>query len=204
MPTQVGNRADASRLKEALDRLEMLVGIRDQVDAVLRGQEKPAPGSTHPGMPDRPNARVRRKIRDLYFSVEDISLRRELIATHRAVERNARKASVEYAEALKAEVVVSRRNIADPPWAAAALLSAACFAAGAAFGGWEGTIGGAVGGAIVWQALISVGRRCAGAALAKVEALQREAAESDAQLAVWLNYFSRNEELTGERDPKFD
>jgi hypothetical protein len=63
----------------------------------------------------------------------------------------------------------------------------------------SGVLPGVVGGAVIWVAIVWVGRGRVEAALARVEEPQKEAAEYDARLKAWLGYFSRSEEETGVR-----
>ena len=147
---------------------------------------------------------LRQRTRDAYFSVEDVELRRKLIAARRAVESNIR-------QTLEEEIIAANRNIADAaakvqhlPWNLVALLAIAIVVVGY----WKFEIIGAIAGVaasfFLGQGVIERARNRATSVLAEAHNDLAQAKKEWEEHSLEPNFFSRSEELSGERDSKFN
>lgn len=199
----------AKRLGEELDALERQAGIHDQAERAreapvfwfnpfdLTHQQRAEEQDTHA-------TRIRRKIRDAYFSIADLDLRKRLISTDRKLhEVWLRSCDDDIGEA--AQSVAKARAAADrQPWEMAALIAGVCVAVGYVGAGLPGAIGGAVVGFFLGQGTIANAKSKARQHLESAEDLLKEAKADNEELAKRPEYFTVGEELTGERDGSFD
>ncbi len=199
----------AKRLGEELDTLERQAGIHDQAE---RAREAPVfwfnPFDLTPQQraeeQDAHEARIRRKIRDAYFSIADPDLRKRLISTDRKLhEVWLRSCDDDIAEA--AHKVAKATAAADRlPWPMAAIIGGACVAVGYAGAGLSGAIGGAVVGFFLGQGTIANAKSDARRAFQEAEDSLKRAKADKEEADKRPEYFTIGEQLTGERDAEFD
>lgn len=193
MPSKltVGTSAEEQlkRLAEELDDLERQAAIHEQSER------------------DRESswwAMGRHKIRDAYFSVADLELRRRLISTERKLHEAWLRSCDDDIRKAERNVAKARAASDRPPWEMAALIAGVCVAVGYVGAGLPGTIGGAVVGFFLGQGTIANAKSKARQHLDSAEDLLKEAKADNEELAKRPEYFTVGEELTGERDGSFD
>jgi len=147
---------------------------------------------------------TRKKTRDAYFSVQDVSLRKRLIAADRRFDR-ARKVGFEadYLDAVKL-LGIAEERANKKHWGRGATAFLASIGAGAFSYGAIGAVGGAIAGYFFAKWFMEEG---AAAEKANVVRLQGDVKmEDDLRKEVSMNpsYFTESEEITGERDEAFD
>lgn len=146
----------------------------------------------------------RNKLREAYFSVSDFDLRKELIVTQREIE-NLIKRNFD-AEITSAITAVSNAEIKaqNRPWVTASLIATSSVAIGASFSGFTGAIAGAIGGFFFGQGVLANAKQTAITELNQAIAQLENAKTERVQRSLWPEYFSKNEELTGQRENDLD
>ena len=147
---------------------------------------------------------LRRKTRDAYFSVQDLGLRKKLIAADRAVDSfRQRTLQEDIVEASRA-VSWAKAKTEQLPWTKAALAGVAAVTIGYWVFGLVGAIACAVGGYFLGQGIVTAARNEANAvldqALSGLQELQKEKAER----ALMPECFSHQEEMSGNRNTLID
>src|SRR5262249_48674857 len=107
---------------------------------------------------------MRRKVRDLYFAVENVELRKQLIAKVREMDANLVGIKREWVEETKRDLATAQRKESQLPSTQAAFTGVLSVFAGYGFGsfvgaGMLGAIAGAVVGVFGGQSVIQNGRR---------------------------------------------
>lgn len=192
-------------LRSKLSELEARAGIAEKVKDAKLGPFLPDPNWSAEQYFLEAEEYARRKVRDAYFSVQDLRQRRQLIATRRACER-------EFEGNVRAGIAESKTELAKAtahaesrkPYVMAAFTGLIAVALGSLLFGKYGAIAGAVVGFFMGQATLSKQQR----KMAKV--VQSVQAELDVKLKDQRNegikpaWFNSTEEHTGERDKHFD
>lgn len=147
---------------------------------------------------------LRDKTRGAYFSVEDMKLRKRLIAAQRAVESRVRLSCEEDVFAANRAVSIAAEKARRQPWFMAALCGMGVVALGYWVFGIVGAIAGAVGGYFVGQGVIAEARNETNVALAQASSELEQAQEEKLENSLMPEFFSRWEEMSGERDTELD
>lgn len=149
---------------------------------------------------------ARRKMRRLYFAVEDLDLRKELIRKRREFDRE-RKAH------LQGELAKTRQALTEAekqeralPWLQfrAGCVAALFVAVGAYFFQLYGAIGGALIGFFAAQGLIANARTALATAVRVAQAELDLELEGAREIDLRPDWFNASEERTGECDKEFD
>ena len=218
------NRSDHETLQERLLQLEEQAGIKERAEKAREGAFIPYGVFDDPELdPDDPTAdndnywdhewdNERRKTRAAYFSVADIALRRELIAARRRIDAGFRKsayASIQEAE--KELTAVERESKSGRAWRAVAMIAATWVILGAVAGrftrlGLE--FGAILGLAIGYFAAQSTQERERARLEGSVNAARDTVKDAKKEFSVTNQiqpeFFSVEEELSGEKDREFD
>jgi hypothetical protein len=197
-------------LKPHLDRreeLEVRAGIKPQVERAREGSLFPLGIEGERVSPDLYFADesdyTRRKIRQAYFSVADLDLRREMMQLQVKIEEILVSFGDREIEEKLAELSMAKAKVRRLPWGAGAAIAMGCFAIGSYSKGEIGAIGGAVFGVFMglWFVWNSKGDA----------EKDREQAEADLEQArkdrkienMHPPTFSRSEASSGEEDREF-
>jgi len=147
---------------------------------------------------------ARRKVRRLYFAVEDVALRRELIRQRRECDQ-AHDAHMQRERARAQQALANAQGRANTlPWLRAGCTAALFVAVGAGLFQLYGAIGGALIGFFAAQGVIARAR------VQRTEAVRAAQADLDQELenaredSLSPEWFNASEERTGERDEEFD
>ena len=143
---------------------------------------------------------ARDRNRNQYFSVEDVALRKELIRQRRAGDST-------YESHMRPQRVAAQKKLAKAkrlaesmaPWISAAVTAAIAVAIGAWLFHLYGAVAGALVGFFVGQGVLTKVHAASEAAMRAAQA------DYDEELKKYRpEWFSADEEGTGERDPSFD
>ena len=146
----------------------------------------------------------REHIREAYFSVQDADMRMELIAARRRVDAELAQQFEREASTAHQAVTRASKGAENLPWGLAALVSVACVSVGYVAFQLAGAIAGGLAGFFLGQGVIQSAKN-------KVNSLHRDA-QFEFQIAtdnlnrskLHPELFTRNEQLTGDRDKTFD
>ena len=147
---------------------------------------------------------LRDKTRDAYFPVENIELRKKLIAAQREVESRLRRSLEEKIVRVNREIAVATAKAQQQPWAKAALVGVGAVALGYWVFGIAGAIAGAVGGFFLGQGVISQARNEANGLLAQASGDLEQAQKDKTENSQMTDFFSQAEAISGNRDKDFD
>jgi hypothetical protein len=147
---------------------------------------------------------LRGKTRDAYFSITNMELRKQLIATQRLVESRLRQSLQQDIIAANREVLMATAKVQRQPWGKAALFSIGAVAIGYWVFGIVGAISGAVCGFFLGQGVISEARNEANAELAQASNDLEQTQKEESEDSLMPEFFSYSEEISGERDTALD
>lgn len=147
---------------------------------------------------------LRSKTRDAYFSVQDLELRKQLIAAERAVDAEIEKSYAADMSEANQTLLLAQAAADKQPWRTAAVVALGAVALGNWFYGLVGAIAGAVGGFFLSQAIVHEAKVTTKAALSTAVAEIEQLRKDSKQRALHPPIFSINEELTGQRDEHLD
>ncbi len=196
------------RLQEACLALEEEAGISKAMERAREGRFIPLGTMGEEASPDEYFADerdyFRRKVRDAYFSVQDVKLRKRLIAAQRKIDSHVMRSFEADIAAANHAVSIATTKVHNERW-----IKAAGFAVGAvAIGYWAfdlvGAIAGAVGGFFLGQGVVSEAKSNA---IAEVKQATQEleiARKEQAQQSLCPECFSSSEEIAGEREQHLD
>jgi hypothetical protein len=192
------------RLGGELIALETRAGIIEKVKDAELGPFLPNLDASHEEYFKEVEYHARRKIRQLYFGLLDVAVRKELIAKRRQCD------SVEAAY-WQREVATARQNLEDKerrvhslPWGWAGSLAVLCVAIGAYFFQIYGAIGGALMGFFLAQGFLAQQRNTGAVSVRAAQEELDEALKTERENEATLAYFNAGEERTGEMDEEFD
>jgi hypothetical protein len=148
--------------------------------------------------------RARREIRDIYFSINDVSLRCKMIAMDRKLHLNWLQRKESYVREAEGKLAEAERDKDRQPWEMAALIGGGAVAVGYFVAGLVGSIGGAVVGFFLGQGMIARAKSEAQNAVQDAERWLKEIRESWEEARAEPEYFTVGEEVSGERDGTFD
>jgi len=147
---------------------------------------------------------ARRKVRKLYFSLEDVALRKQLIAKRRLFD------SLCDADRKK-DVATARQNLTDKQKAAGSLswgwagsIAVLCVASGGYFFQIYGAIGGALMGFFLAQGFLAQQRNTGAQEVHAAQEELDEALKTERENEATPDWFNASEERTGEKDEDFD
>ena len=146
----------------------------------------------------------RDKARDAYFSVQEVELRKKLIAAQRKIDSHVMRSFEADIAAANHAVSIATAKMHNQPWTKAAVIAVGAVAVGYWAFSYVGAIAGAVGGFFLGQGVISEAKSKAiievNQATQEFEDVQKERA----QRSLWPECFSLLEEITGEREQHLD
>jgi hypothetical protein len=195
---------DIHALSAQIGALEVRAGVFERLAHARLGDLGPgSPNSAREMLDDKYAPGVRAAARDLYFGVEDIALRMELIRKQREFER-AYRAVYEDAIAIARKAVVDAEG-RDLPGLRIGLATAICVALGAVTFRIYGAIAGALVGFFIGLSLMDRARRLRAEKLRDARATLDEELETRRREYTPQRYwFSEHEERTGQRDGSLD
>jgi len=144
--------------------------------------------------------KARLEVRERYFAVPDVALRKKLIRAERACSR-AWPATMHalLEEARRKLAKAQRRANAPLPWLQAGLWAAACVAIGASFFQLYGAIAGALVGFFLGQGVIA-GARTSRPEAVRIAQENVDSRQESEEIGWGPEYFSESEEETGQPD----
>ena len=146
----------------------------------------------------------RGRARDAYFSVQNLALRKELIAAQLAVDAHVmRSFDEDIAVALRAAPAANAKAL-NPPWTKAARYAVSAVAFGEWVFGHTGTLAGAMGGFFLRQGVTTQANTITSSGATQANQKLDTANKEKAQYKLWPECFSREEEFTGEGDSELD
>lgn len=146
----------------------------------------------------------RDKARDAYFSVQDVELRKKLIAAQRKIDSHVMHTFEADIASANHAVSIAKAKMQNQPWTKAAVFSVGAVAIGYWAFGLVGAIAGAVGGFFLGQGVISEAKSTATIEVNQATKELEDARKERAQRSLWPECFSRSEEITGEREQHLD
>jgi hypothetical protein len=199
---------ELKHLQEECFALEEQAGISQAMERAREGRFIPLGAMGEEASPDEYFAdeydHFRDKARDAYFSVQEVALRKKLIAAQRKIEIHIRQSfEIDIAAANRAVSVATART-RNQPWTKAAVMAVGAVAVGYWAYGLVGAIAGAVGGAFLGQGVLSEARNNANAELEHAAQELEQARKDQTQRSLWPECFSWSEEFTGERQEHLD
>jgi hypothetical protein len=147
---------------------------------------------------------ARRRVRKLYFGVEDLALRKALIAKEREGARFCNQVLQDQLSRARAAVAGAQQRANSLPWLWAGTVAAVCVAIGAGIFAIYGAIAGALVGFFAGQGVISRARVARATELSAAQAALEEETKSQGKESLKPEWFNAAEERTGERDDAFD
>ena len=142
--------------------------------------------------------------RDVYFSVDDEQLRKQLIALARKIDSGHRQSTDEQIDASLREVSIANAKADRQPWGKAVLLGIALVA----FGYWASQVAGAIAGVVaavfLGLGVIANARNNARLRLAQAARKLEQAKKERDNYSLFPEIFSSTEEASGRRDTEFD
>jgi len=197
-------QAKGKMLGGELRELEERAGITKKVEDAQLGPFIPNLEATPTEYELDREDNARRRVRDLYFGVQDVALRKALISKYRECDRlHAQLLSAQ----LKREYLAlekAKRHLGRLPWAMPAIYAVICVAVGAYFFQLYGAIAGGLVGFFLGQATVAQGRSRATEALRQAQESYDEEVKGQSEVALRPDWFNTTEEHTGDRDEEFD
>ena len=144
------------------------------------------------------------KARDAYFSVQEVELRKKLIASQRKIDSHVMRSFEADIAAANHAISIATAKMQNQPWAKVAVFAVGAVAIGYWAFGLVGAIAGAVGGFFLGQGVISEAKSTAIIEFNQVTQELEDARKERAQRSLWPECFSRSEEITGEREQHLD
>lgn len=199
---------EIDRLRQVTRALEAQAGLANAMDQARQGRLIP-----REALGDEPSAQtyladehdvLREETRDAYFSVADQELRKRLIGAQRKVESRLRQSLAEEIAAAEQAVAHAEARARRQPWAIAALLGVATVLVAYWALGTVGAIAGAVASYFLGQGVIADARNEAEADIARSARRLEVTRERQAEHSLLPDFFSRYEEISGNRDPGLD
>jgi hypothetical protein len=148
---------------------------------------------------------ARRKVRDLYFEIEDPTVRTELIRKSRECYRARLAHHRQNTSAAQRELATAHQRAASQaPWIMAAVIAGACVAFGAHWFALYGAIGGALVGFFIGHGALTKERDLRAQAVRLAQSELEKALKHSRESARRPEWFNESEALTGARDAAFD
>lgn len=144
-----------------------------------------------------------RRVRKLYFSVQDLSARRNLIAKVLELDDLHDRAIRDDAENAKRAFAEAERNQDNLPWATGAFIGVVCVLVGYWIGKTIGAIAGAVAGIFVGMGAVSNARRDRRSAVVQATADLESSEESLHETLTRPRFFTAGEAATGTEDNSY-
>jgi hypothetical protein len=205
---EMNDEEKLEELERKCNALESSAGITEDVERAREGRFIPLGAFGEDVSPDEYFADeydyIRRKIRDAYFSVKDIELRKELIKLRREIEKYHQESYQGDINLAHKEIDKAKLNGRKLPWETAALLGVASVALGYWLFDIVGALAGAVGGFFIGQGTISDARSIAETELEQATNELKQAENDQKLMRLRPDCFSLEEELAGERDERID
>jgi hypothetical protein len=192
-------------LRSKLSQLEQQAGITKKVEDAKLGPFLPDPNWSSAEYFRETEDHARRKVRDLYFAVQDMDLRKQLIATRRACERQFQdniRAGIAESRAALAKAKASAESQA--PYIKAAVAAAIAVALGAILFQMYGAIAGALVGFFLGLSTLARGKKKRAEVVESVQTLLDVKLKDQRDEGIKPAWFNSSEEQAGERDKHFD
>ncbi|MDQ3184958.1 MAG: hypothetical protein M3Q16_00525 [Pseudomonadota bacterium] len=146
----------------------------------------------------------RDKTRDAYFSVQDVELRKKLIAAQRGIDAYIiRSFETDIAVVIDA-VSVATAKTRNQPWMKAAVIAVGAMAIGYGSFAFGGAIAGAIAGCSYGKGVLSKAKNDAKIELEQAAQELEQVRNNQAQRLLRPESFSRSEEITGLRENYLD
>jgi hypothetical protein len=195
---------ELKKLGAEMAELEKRAGIEQKADSARLGPLFPNLEHSPDEYFKDVESHARRGIRRLYFGIEDLGLRKELIAKHRECDRALEIKWQSDIQAARQKLAIAQRRATSLPWLGAGSLAVLCVAIGAYFFQVYGAIGGALMGFFLGHGNIASHRHTRAEEVRTAQAELDEQLETDRKNAATPDWFNRSEERSGERDEDFD
>ena len=199
---------ELERLQSECRALEEKAGLSQVMERAREGRFIPLGALGEKVTPDEYFAdehdHLRRKTRGAYFSVSELALRKNLIASARKVESCYRQSLEEDFIAANRAVLTARAKAQRQPWGKAAIFGVGAVVAGYWAFGMVGAIAGAVGGFFLGQGAIAESRNEANEEIAQASAELEQVQKDKTEQFLMPEFFGNAEEFSGERDERID
>lgn len=199
---------ELEHLRRDREQLESQAGIAVAMARAREGRFIPEGASGEQGSPAEHFAdeydHLREGTRDAYFSVTAHALRKELIGLARQEQRGLRQREQQALSEARAAVAAATQRADRVPWLQPALAVVVLVGIGWFAFATPGAIAGAVCGYFLGQALVAATKRKAKASLDSARAELADAVESVEEEMRRPEWFSADEETSGQRDSTLD
>jgi hypothetical protein len=192
------------KVADELVELETKAGIIDKVKDAALGPMFPNLDASSEEYFKEVEDHARRKVRKLYFSLDDVDVRKELIAKRRLFD------SLCDADWQK-DLATAQQNLTDKQraaeslsWTRAGCIAVICVGAGSYFFKLYGAIGGGLMGFFLAQGTLASERNLKAAHVRTAQEELEEALKTERANQGTPDWFNYSEERTGERDEDFD
>jgi hypothetical protein len=195
---------ELKKLGVELTELEKRAGIDKQVESALLGPMFPNLEASPDEYFKDVEYHARRKVRKLYFAVEDIGLRKVLIAKRRECDTAAEAHWQEIITQERKTLAAATRKADSLPWLQAGSYGVLFVALGSYFFHIYGAIGGALLGFFLGQGMIAQARTFNATAMREAQEQLDQSLETERQRRATPDWFNAGEARTGEMDEDFD
>jgi len=195
---------ELKKLGAELAELEKRAGLAEKVEDAQLGPMFPDVDASPEQYFKESEYFARMRVRNLYFALEDVGARKELIRKRRECDKAAESYRQDKVTTARQDLADAQRRANSLPWTWAGCLAAVCVAVGSYFFQLYGAIGGGLMGFFLAQGML------AGQRISKAEAVRDAQQELDELLeSVWggeaaPSWFNASEAHSGERDEDFD
>jgi hypothetical protein len=191
-------------LGDQIRALEERAGIAKQVEDAQLGPMFPDLEATSDEYFRDVEDHARRKVRKLYFGVQDVDLRKQLIAKNREGDRLHEAVLAAQLQGAREAVARGQREADSQPWGKAGIMAVICVGIGAWLFQLYGAIGGALLGFFLGQSVVARARTERTEALRAAQAELDDEIKGQREVRLRPAWFNAEEARTGERDDSFD
>lgn len=206
--SQIEQMDALKHLQEECLALEEEAGISKAMERAREGRFIPLGAIGEEASPDEYFADehdyFRDKARDAYFSVQELALRKKLIAAQRKIDNHVMRSFEADIAAANHAVSIATAKMQNQPWTKAAAIAVGAVAVGDWTFGYVGAIAGAVGGFFLGQGVVSAAKSSAIIEVNQATQELKDARKERGQRSLWPECFSQSEEITGEREQHLD
>jgi hypothetical protein len=195
---------ELKKLGAELTELEKRAGIAEKVENAQLGPLFPDLDQSSEEYFKESEYLARRRVRKLYFSLEDAGVRKDLIRKRRECDRAAESYWQSQVAEARQKVEAAQREANSLPWTQAGGVAVLCVAVGAYFFHIYGAIAGGLMGFFLAQGMLAHERSFRGDAERTARAELEEMLKTTRENEATPDWFNASEERSGERDENFD